>query len=53
MNNAIRVGEYLLEVWDDKIEINIVDLDGAVVEGGTFLLEEFRLVVAEYYRDNF
>lgn len=53
MNNSVRVGEYRLEVWDDKIEIMIVDTDGADVEGGTFLLEEFRLIVAEYYRDHF
>jgi hypothetical protein len=47
------VGEYSLEVQDDKIEIYIVDQTGAEIEGGTFPLEQFRLRVKEYYNDYF
>jgi len=39
--------------YPDKIEINLVDSQGVIQEGGQFDLESFLACVLEYYNNNY
>ena len=39
--------------YPDKLEINMVDPQGAILEGGQFDLESFLACVLEYYNANY
>jgi len=40
-------------VYDDKIELYIVDATGARLEGGTFSKNDFMDHIMRFYNDNF
>ncbi len=49
MNQEIQIGDYTLTIKDTET-IHICMEDG---EGGDFELQEFILMIEEFYRDNF
>ena len=51
---ALKDIEFVLDSdYPDKIEIHLLDKDGAIEEGGQFDLESFIACVLEFYNANY